>query len=263
MNLDKYTEKIDRYLQNRLLPEERKDFEDVLKESEELQQELRLREQEKQVIQEVIVKEYREKVGNWLPSMEELENESADNESDKSPRLRKIRPMYIRLVAAASVLILVAIGLRFWLDAGNSKEKLIAAYYIDPDSDLDQRIRSTDITISDSVYRQALKAYKEGDYQQVKSLLDPLADSDEQSLYLLANSHYQAKDFNRALKDFQKLAKQRGKFQEQAEYFQLLCYLEMDQLNEEFQSVLNMIIQSPHHSYQKKAESLKEDLNRI
>lgn len=280
MNPGHYTDEIALFLSGRMLPEDQEAFQEKIEKDPKLKEEVRKREIEQEVMRQMVKKEYKEKIKGWMPSIADLadeatresgnkpfEKEIVDKFSiqpdDKQIPTKSIRKLYYTLSIAAGVLLLMGIGTYVWLSSNYSNQGLIAQHYVSPDKDLLNLNRSPASPEANENFEKGKAAYLNAQYPQAAQYFSSLGETDEQALYFLAHSRYKAGNYAAAIDVFEKVSAMKGRFEEKAEYFQLLSYLANNDLDEEFQALLDDIATNEYHSFHKQAQAIKKDLNSI
>lgn len=271
MDKNYYTQNIDAFLTNRLDPEEKAAFEKAMEEDETLKEEVQDRKIERSLMQQMVRKEYQEKLKDWLPSSEDLTREikqpleEGGKEGEKPARASAMRIQLsrrlLRLSLAASFLLLLGLATRYWLSNNYSNEALVAQFYLDPSSDLADVTRQGDPDTTDPTLNQARLAYEKQEYAEAIGLLKSISDQNETRQYLLAHSQYQQGAYQEGRENFVQVENRAGRYREKAQYYQLLCALQLDQLDENFQDQLKAITADEQHSFHQQVLQMQRKVN--
>ncbi|NRB46498.1 MAG: hypothetical protein HRU41_02415 [Saprospiraceae bacterium] len=273
MDTNYYTKNIDAFLTDRLDPEEKAAFEKAMEEDETLKEEVQDRKIERSLMQQMVRKEYQEKLKDWLPSSKDLTREikqpleEGGKEGEKpvraSARRIQLSGRLLRFSLAASFLLLLGLGTRYWLSNSYNNEALVAQFYLDPSSDLADVTRQGDPNTTDPTLNQARLAYEKQEYAEVIGLLKSINNQNETTQYLLAHSQYQQGAYQEARESFVQVENRAGRYREKAQYYQLLCALQLDQLDENFQDQLKAIAADEKHSFRPQALQMQRKVNSI
>ena len=171
-----------------------------------------------------------------------------------------MRPMWVRLAAAASVALLLGWFSIQWADRNYSDEAIFAAQYEAPES---SSFRAG-VTIYNPL-ETGFKALENNDLPAAEAFFKSIPPEHEryaEAQYYLGHTASQLKHYDLAIAAFQaSIQRNEAKFQEKAEWNLLLTYVAAGQTeNADFQALLNRIASDPNHAYQKKAEVLQGEL---
>ena len=179
---------------------------------------------------------------------------------DMQPRVAKRRSLMPRLAAAASIaLILGFFTLQF---NGNSNQALLEGNYAE--YSMPEVNRSGDATAINPL-ATGLDAYKAGDYAAAIAFYKTIPTSNSrynEAQYYLAHSYHKKEAYTEAIKQFGKVITIGDvRYVEQAEWYQLLSYVANDQLDNNFDQLLNKLLSDETHSYHQKAQKLNTHSN--
>jgi len=202
---------------------------------------------------------------DFLSKIKEVEQERTITTipSTSTPQTAKtfsIRRLIAPLAAAASVLLLIGFFAMQFASNNYSNQALVSNNLENYEMPL---IRSTDAV--QNKLAPAIEAYDQGNYTQTIETLagiEATADNYQEAKFYTGLSYFQLKNYKKAIPFFKGVAASNDiRFTEKADWHQLMAYLSMDDTGEEFQKLLNRIIQDSDHSYQSKATALKEQLD--
>ena len=208
----------------------------------------------------LIKKEDYNKIGVDVPSM----NPTIDQIKGQleSKRVFKVR-MYLRWAVAAILTLSIGLGSWYWLSDNYSNQRLVYDYYRDPDRDLFSNFRHIpENPTYNAVYESGKKAYQNEQYQKAIDSFNKLPPTEEYGHYFLAHSYFKSGDMEMALKVFRSVAALHGRYQEKAEYFQMLCHIGTSRLDEEFESLIESLMSNHQHSFNQEAIQLNGKVSR-
>ncbi|MEL7119473.1 MAG: tetratricopeptide repeat protein [Bacteroidota bacterium] len=242
---NEYIDKIDEYLDGELNDQEKNAFEKELEKDATLEQELRANLLLREVIEHGYKEEMRTNIRKWRQE---------SNESNQTGSTR-IRPLFVRIAAAASVL-LVAGMLVFNIILPQYSNSNIATAYYEPVGDLAGGSRST---TDGDVLDEAIAAFENGDYANAITGFQNFPNND-QALYGLAHTYYLTERYNEAAQTFDQLIdKANIEYIEQAQFYKVLSMLKAEQVNDEFNTLLDQII-AENGFYADEARNIKKKL---
>lgn len=241
------SDQVHRYLANELTEEERIAFEQKFVDDPEFAKEASSLFQVEQLIQANSME---------LRKQEFLRDFSHEVRESKG----QIRHISWQYWIAASVVLLLGIGLVFWFSQSSSpptNQDLFAAYY-QPLRVYNERSGIQD----DSLLKGAHGLFREGKYEASilayeEVLQRQQVNDSAQALLFLGFSHLKLGNGQEALDAFQ-LIRAPGAL-EHADWYTALTYLQMENL-ERVKLSLDQIIGSPNHFYQAKAKELREKI---
>ncbi len=238
-------EKIDPYLDGELDAEEKTSFEKALANDPALEEEVR----QNVLLREVVETGYQEKlranIRQWRKEGQSAGVQTATN----------IRKLSIRLAAAASVLLVIGLGIFTVVAPQYSNDRIAEAFY-EPESDLGLIRGSNDADI----LRQAFENYEQGNYTGAIPGFQRYPDNDK-ALYGLGLSYYQLGDFDQAIASFRQLVDRDNiEYTEKAEFYLLLSHLKADRTGPEFQQLLDKMIEDGGY-YSGQAERIQRKMN--
>ncbi len=238
-----YNEKIDQYLDGELESEEMASFEQSMNNDPSLEEEVRQNLLLREVAQEGYKENMRANIRKW---------KAENKQSGSKFNMKKLR---IQLAAAASILIIIVATL-FGVVAPQFSNEGIASRYYEPETDLGLIRGNNDADI----LRQAFENYEQANYSGAIPGFQRYPDNDK-ALYGLGLSYFQIEDFDSAINTFQDLvARDNIEYSEKAEFYLLLSYLKANQINSDFQQLLDKMIQDEGY-YVGQAEGIKKNLD--
>jgi tetratricopeptide (TPR) repeat protein len=254
MDLELYIERVEQYEQG-LMPEaERSAFEAELASNAELRQALELYRLGQEVIEQGVETQLRRQLQGWAAS------DTGTAAAPLTARRVTMRPMWMRLAAAASVALILGWFSIQWVSRDYSDEALFAAQYEAPDTGTSR----SGVTL-DNPLETGFKALENNNLQAAEDFFKSIQPDNEryaEAQYYLGHTAGQLKHYDLAIAAFQSsIQRNEAKFQEKAEWNLLLAYLAAGQTdNADFQNLLNRIAGDPNHAYQKRAEALQGKL---
>ena len=183
----------------------------------------------------------KESFSNKMKSWEAKRQPGKAGENSGGANVRRLRPIFVRLAAAAVVLLLIGVGMQQYMQSQYSNKSLVSAYYQDPGT---KNVMLPDAPTDSSVVLQRFEAIHDklkkddfaGAIPEVKSLLDDLSQTD---LDQLTRQYYQ----------------------ENLEWNYALALLGAGRNDQEVADALNMVIKNDDHEYRDQALELKGKLS--
>ena len=246
MNLELYMERVEQYAQGTMPEAERLLFEAELATNADLRQAFELYHLGQEVIEQGVEAQLRLQLQGWAKS---------DTDTAAAPMTARrvtMRPMWVRLAAAASVALLLGWFSIQWADRNYSDEAPESSSF------------RAGVTIYNPL-EAGFKALENNDLQAAEAFFRSIPTDHEryaEAQYYLGHTASQLKHYDLAIGAFQaSIQRNEAKFQEKAEWNLLLTYVAAGQTkNADFQALLNRIASDPNHAYQKKAEALQGEL---
>ena len=239
------------------MPEaERSALEAELATNAELRQALELYRLGQEVIEQGVEAQLRQQLQGWAAS----DSDTAAATPPVIARRVTMRPMWVRLAAAASVVLVLGWFSIQWASRDYSDEAIFAAQYEAPET---SSFRAG-VTIYNPL-ETGFKALENNNLQAAEDFFKSIPPDYEryaEAQYYLGHSAAQLGHYELAITAFQaSIQRNEAKFQEKAEWNLLLTYVAAGQTkNADFESLLNRIAKDPGHAYQKQAEELEEKL---
>lgn len=256
MDLELYIERVEQYAEGLLPDAERLAFEAELAANAELRQALDLYRLGQEVIEQGVEAQLRQQMQGWAKS-------DVDTSAETPPLTAKrvtMRPMWVRLAAAASVALLLGWFSMQWASRDYSDEAIFAAQYEAP--------ATSTFRAGTTIYNPletGFKALENNDLQAAEDFFKSIPPDHEryaEAQYYLGHSAGQLGRYDVAIAAFQaSIERREARFQEKAEWNLLLTYIAAGQTDRaDFQNLLNRIADDPNHAYQKRAEALQGKL---
>lgn len=255
---NKYTEKIDQFLDGELSAEEHSDFERTIEQDAALENEV----MKNIVLREAIAvgwqDQMRSNIKQWRAEPK-VEVEAPVAETTTKVRqlksTRSTRTWMRPLAIAASFLLLISVGTFLYMPSQYSSDAIASRYYTD-DASWRSGTKSGD---SEDPIDAGITAYEAGNYEQAANTFSNFPDNDK-AIYGLAQSQYQLGNYEAAISNFKKvIARENPNYIENAEWYLLLTYLKSEQTGREFEVLLEKVI-SDGGFYAEKAEGMKKRL---
>jgi len=171
----------------------------------------------------------------------------------------KRRNLFSNLAAAASVALLL--GFFTFQHSATSTESLLAEHstFMMPEAN-----RSGDVT---AIHPLAIgmEAQRKEDYTTAINFYKNIPADNirfNEAQFLLGHTYYENESYSEAINQFGKVVATGDiRYQEQAEFYQLLSYVGNDQQETDFDTLMNKILADPAHNYHQKAKDLNSGLN--
>lgn len=234
------------YLRGELSEAEKLEFEQRLKSDPDLSAELARQQQSWQLLGDIAARqEQKAEIGSWIA-------EAAA--AAPAAKVRRFSPMMRYAAVAAAIIILAAIGYLL-RPQSVAVEDLYADYYLayTPSQTMG------DGNLTDSLYQQGVKAFKEKKYDAAITELEQI--TSETSKYaearmLIAASYMQQEKYAEAIPYFEEAA-QSPNLADEAVWYQALAYM-MNGETEEAKSLFKKIAASQGYKHQEAASLLKK-----
>jgi|GEM_PF-1500290 len=169
----------------------------------------------------------------------------------------KRRSLFPRLVAAASVILLVG----FFALLNDNSSLDFNDHYIE--YSMPSPNRSGDATDLHPL-ATGLDLYKAGNYGEAIDFYKSIPTADKrynEAQFYLGHSYFKNKNYTTAATTFEQVAKSQDiRFMEKAEWYQLVTLLANKQQDDSFKTLLNKMMNDKEHSYHKQAQKLNSDL---
>ncbi|MEM9830928.1 MAG: hypothetical protein AAF944_09825 [Bacteroidota bacterium] len=205
---------IQRYLDGDMSSEERREFESQLATDAELQQEVKEYEQ----LQQAILFQKRRAVWN---KVQQLEAQSADNTISIDRNTNKTN--WLPLAIAASVALLVIVGLFFWDQRALTPQELASQNFTPFMNEFVFESRSE----TSSIKQKAFSAYDNKNYKQAIEYFEQYESNskDMTSTFFLGNTYLATEDYESAIEVFEKYLNNYDVYVEDATWYLFLSYL--------------------------------------
>lgn len=254
MDLELHIERVERYAEGQMPEAERRAFEAEMAANAELRQALDLYRLGQEVIEQGVEAQLRQQLQGWAAS---------DTDTAAAPltaRRVTMRPMWVRLAAAASVALILGWFSIQWASRDYSDEAIFAAQYEAPEP--------TSFRAGVTIYNPletGFKALENKDLQAAENFFKSIQPDQEryaEAQYYLGHTAGQLGHYDVAIAAFQAAMERReAKFQEKAEWNLLLTYVAAKQTDRaDFQNLLNRIAADQNHAFQKRAVELQVKL---
>ncbi|MEN0048732.1 MAG: tetratricopeptide repeat protein [Bacteroidota bacterium] len=256
---NKYTERIDQFLDGELSAEEHNDFEQAIEQDAALESEV----MKNIVLREAIAvgwqDQMRSNIQQWRSEPKVEVEPPAEETTTKVRQLqpkRSTRTWMRPLAIAASFLLLISVGTFLYMPSQYSNEAIASRYYTD-DSSWRSGTKSGD---GEDPLDTGITAYEAGNYEQAVNTFSNFPDNDK-AIYGLAQSQYQLENYSDAISNFQKvIARSNPNYLENAEWYLLLTYLKSEETGRAFDALLEKIIDDGGF-YAGKAKEMKGRLD--
>ena len=233
-------ERMERHILGRLNEEERRRFEGELSVDKGLREKYRAVERMLAGLEEAGFRELMEVAHSDIPGQQT---------STKERKLIRWHPIAV----AASVVMLLLLGLLLWQNSQPKNEKLFAAYF-EPDPGLITAMSSE----SQYEFDRAMVDYKIGEYEEAISRWEKLVQNDSQNdtlLYFLGTSHLALQQAGVAVPYLQEVMGDEGSaFKEDARWYLGLAYI----LSADYVKAKTNLSKSPHPNVQLLIEQIPE-----
>ena len=246
-----FLDQIDAYLDGDLSAKDRASFEAELDQNAQLAEELQQTKLGREALKLYVENEYRNKIKAWS------KDAIAEVRAEQGAKVFQLNSFY-RYAASAAAIGLLLIAFIGGINVNNnySNNGIFAETYIDPTTSLlGGGDKSVGVTAPQS--QVAKEAFSNKDYSKTISLLESANQLDESNQYLLAHAYSKAEQYTKAKTSYQKIISDKGAFSKQAEYYLLLTYLKLDELDKPFEDLLAQIVQDSEHPFHKEAVSIK------
>ena len=253
MGTDYYAQ-IDNYLDNSLNTEDKSAFEKAMQKDDALQEAVKLHMLEKDALSLFVEKEYAKKIKGWS---EELDLKNQIESARVVPLWQRIPRKF---AVAASVLLLALAGI-WWYANQFTNTSILASAYVNPEEDLRSGFLNIPEEEVNKIYEEGKSAYLAGNYEIAIRNFQQVPDNYEMPQYFLAHIYYQRNDFANAIETFKKTAAKQGRFEQKAEFYQLISQLATNQLDENFYLLLRKMSSDPTHSFYQEAQQIQTKLN--
>ncbi|MEM7373087.1 MAG: hypothetical protein AAF587_30975 [Bacteroidota bacterium] len=227
----------------------------MLTQSKDLQTELQNRKLERKAIQALVKNEYKDQIKGWLPDLNTL-NKEID-------RQKQAETLYMWIAAASVIILLISIIFGAWKEDASPNQDLIANHYQAPLKELNDVVRGETDQAREDAFFQARNAFLAQEYGIAAELWAGFPATDEAANYFLAHSYFLNGDYRQALEGFAWVADLGGRYEEKAEFYQLICYLALEDTGEVFQSILQAIASDADHSFQLAAREIEENMSAV
>lgn len=256
MDLELHMERVEQYTQNKMTEAERRFFEAELAVNPDLQEALNLYRLGQEVIEQGVEKQLRLQLQGWAKS----ESESTTAAPTMTASRVNMRPMWIRLAAAASVALIIGWFSVQWAGSNYSDEAIFAGQYQAPDA---STFRSG--TAMEHPLEPGFRAIEENKLQVAEDFFKTFSPEQEryaEAQFYLGHTALQLKHYDLAIDAFSAcIQRNEVKFREKAEWNLLLTYVAAERTDDaNFKNLLNTVAGTEHHSYRLEATKLKKDV---
>lgn len=246
MDQEKY-EKIERYLGDQLSPEEKTAFEAAIEQDESLKQAVEEQRISHEAIEVIIEDNLRGSFAKWKEEEQETKRVSTPIVAKKNRR--------ITWAIAATILVLIVLGVMQWRSNSYSNESILADHF---QPFIPSDLRSPAAT---NGMNEGLAAFENQDYKTAIDFFRSIRDTSIQyaaAQYSLAHSYYAAKNYDLASQYFTNSIELGDiRYKEKAEWYLLLVALAQDKIDEAFSKRLDAIANDADHSYYKPAQEIR------
>lgn len=157
-------------------------------------------------------------------SRKNIKHELEQIEAKQATRVVPFRTWAVG-IAASVVLVVVA----YWLWPRPTEGEKLFAQYFEPYPNVIMPTVRGDLEPDTTLMAKAYRAYDREDYQSAISLFEQLKAKDEGTLLYLGNSYLAIGQTQQAVALFLKLKSDYHVFDEQAEWYLVLCYLQLNE----------------------------------
>ena len=248
MDVERYMERVEQYTLGTMPPAERAAFEAELATNTELRDTLDLYRLGQEVIEQGVEASLRSKMQGWA---------SAETAAPPMTASRvNLRPMWIRLAAAASVVLVLGWFSVQWSSRNYSDEALFAGQYATPEAStfrsgaaMENPLEPGFIALEDKQWKAAENFFK---------TVSPDQERYAEAQYYLGHAALQLGHYDLAKDAFQScIRKNEVKFSEKAQWNLLLTYVAAGETDDaDFRQLLDAIRNDQGHSYQREAQAL-------
>lgn len=250
-NFNPESERISRYLLQKMTPEEAASFDRQLTVDQELKEEVDFRR---------LVMESVQSLGN--DQLRESIKTSIKNFPDEQPLPKRAKFRFLKsrvLTMVASLLLLLALGGLWYANQTYSNATLFADNFELPIPDFTRGDNSN----QPDLFEKVMNAYSANDYNAAIALLASVPPSPEynKAQFHLGHLYLKTKQSENAISVFQGLI-ERGdvRYDEEGEWLLVLAHLQHDQ-PEKGREYLDHILQNPGHEMHNKALALQKKMN--
>lgn len=256
MDLELYMERVEQYAQNTMPEADRRVFEAELAANPELQEALDLYQLGQEVIEQGVAAQLRMQLQGW--------DKSGSDTAAAAPTMTagrvNMRPMWIRLAAAASVALVIGWFSVQWAGQHYSDEAIFAGQYETPDP---STFRSG--TAMENPLEPGFRALEDNNLQAAENFFKNVSPDQEryaEAQFYLGHTATQLEHYDLAIDAFKTCIQYNEvKFREKAEWNLLLTYVAAERTDDpDFQNLLNSVAGTEHHSYRREATQLKREL---
>lgn len=254
MDLELYMERVEQYAQGTMPASDRAVFEAELTANPDLREALDLYRLGQEVIEQGVEAQLRSQLQGWAKS------ESGTAAPTMTAGRVNTRALWIRLAAAASVLLILGWFSVQWAGERYSDEALFSSQYESPEAGT---FRSG--TAMENPLEPGFKALEDGRLQAAEDFFKSVSPNQEryaEAQYYLGHAAMQLGHYNLAVDAFKAcIQRNEVKFKEKAEWNLLLTYVAAGQTNDpDFRNLLDTMRNDNGHSYQREATQLNKKL---
>lgn len=254
MDIELYIERVEQYAQGTMPEAERLAFETELSSNAELREALDLFRLSEEVIEQGVAAQLRKQMQGWSDS------DTAAAAPTLTASKVNMRPMWMRLAAAASVALILGWFSVQWVSRDYSDEALFSAQYEAPTSGTFRGGATTE-----NALETGFKALENNDLQAAEDFFKTIAPDQEryaEAQFYLGHTANQLGHYELAIYAFKTcIQRNEAKFREKAEWNLVLSYVAAKQTDSaDFNTLLHNIANDPNHAFQKKAVELQGKL---
>jgi len=257
MDLELYFDQLEAYAEGRMPEAERAAFEAELADSAELRQALQHYRLSRETVEQGIEDNLRGQLETWAA---EEAGYIAPMEVRPKARIVAMRPQWIRLAAAACVVLMAGWFLLQWAGRGYTDHALYSANYELP--------RASDLrsgTAGENPLEAGYKTLENKDFQAAVNYFKTIEPENErygEAQFYLGHAALQLKQYNLAIEAFETTIRQNeAKFREDAEWNLTLTYVAAHRTKDmAFKNLLAFLINTPGHAYHRQAFELEKKL---
>lgn len=260
-----YTEKIEAFINQQMSAEEKAAFKAAYKSDPVLEEALKLKILERETVQLLSEQSWRANIKQWNTDINGQAHQTNSPAIVPPVKTSKVRSLRGILSIAASILLLVSLGLGWWINANFSNTGLISGQYLSAAIAGDKGGSNT----FDTQYEQGVTAFTKTDYATTVQLLESLPIDNPNYIaaqYYLGHSYYLQKQYTAAIPAFQSVLAQNALpafiNRDKLKWNLALAYVANKQTNSnELNQLLQELSTQGVAPYNQKAKDLKNDLN--
>ena len=260
-----HKDKIEDYLLNLLSEEDKSSMKAAIDADPKLQEEVAIQALEQDVMHELVAQRLRNQMQNWD------EPQNATDKIINEPKIVSLasRRWILRLSVAASVLLILGVGLRWSLGNQYSYETIANQYYSQEDIGFGRGVADGNENLS-----EAEVAFMDKNYPQAIQYFSNIPEQDSNYIYgqfMIGKAQLALKNYSGAGQKFLEVVRQTSSIsnpsaeilylKESAEWSDLLTLLATSNTGDRFNKTLNSILQNPEHNYYPMAKKLNQQLN--
>lgn len=258
MDLELYFDQLEAYEEGRMPEAERAAFEAKLAADAELRQALHHYRLSRETVEQGIEDTLRSQLESWAAA--ETAPDITMEEARPKARIVAMRPRWIRLAAAACMVLLAGWFLLQWAGRGYSDEGLYSASYELPSG---PALRAGGAL--ENPLETGFKALENKDFQAAEDFFKTIPTDHErygEAQYYLGHAELQLKKYDQAIDAFQAVVRQNeAKFREKADWNLALTYVAAHRTKDmAFKNLLAFMVNDQGHAYHRQAVALEKKL---